>query len=481
MADPRGFLKFDRYENKGRPLDERRHDWQEVYGGLPTPVVQRQALRCMDCGVPFCQSNNGCPVDNLIPEWNDLVSRGLWREALERLHATNNFPEFTGRLCPAPCEAACVLNLHSDAVTIKSIERTIIDRGFEEGWVRPLPAEFRTGRRVAIIGSGPAGLAAAQQLARMGHDVTVFEKAPRIGGLLRYGIPDFKMEKSLIDRRMQQMSEEGVVFKTSICVGRDIMPEQLLRDFDAIGLAIGAEQARDLQVPGRELAGVHFAMDYLSEQNRVVSGEATGQFSDLARIDAAGKNVVIIGGGDTGSDCLGTAIRQGAKKILQFEIMPRPPQSRAADNPWPYWPMIMRSSHAHDEGGMREWSLSTKMFVGENGQVKKLIAERVQRVGSRFEPIPDSTMEFDADLVLLAMGFTGPVTEPLLSSLGVARDARGNVAADPSGCTTNPKIFAAGDVRRGASLIVWAIAEGRRMASSIDQVLQARATSAVSL
>jgi glutamate synthase (NADPH/NADH) small chain len=423
----------------------------------------------MDCGVPFCQSHNGCPVVNLIPEWNDLVHRGRWKDALKALHTTNNFPEFTGRLCPAPCESACVLGINEAPVSIRVIEWNIIDKGFDEGWVQPILSPYNTGKTVAVVGSGPSGLACAQQLARAGHRVTVFEKADRIGGLLVYGIPDFKMEKWVVDRRLEQMKAEGVEFCTNVEVGRDLSGEELQRRFDAVCLAMGAEQARELPVPGRELKGIHLAMDYLIQQNK----RNTGQVITDEPITAKGKRVVIIGGGDTGSDCLGTTHRQGCVEVHQFELLPEPPPQRADSTPWPLWPMQLRTSHAHEEGCDRQWSVSTTRFTGHNGHVTKLHGRRVTFENGKFTPLPNSDFEMNVDLVLLAMGFTGPVKNGLLDSLGVAYDARGNVLVDQNFMTSVPSVFAGGDVRRGASLIVWAIAEGRKMAASVDQYLQA--------
>lgn len=504
MVSINGFRRHPREDIRRRPVAERLGDWQEVYEQPDLKKIKIQGARCMDCGVPFCQSNSGCPLHNLIPEWNELIQDASeaghadaldhkrWQEALVRLHATNNFPEFTGRLCPAPCESACVLGLNSQPVAIKSIEQTIIETGFAKGWITPQPAAVRTGRKIAIIGSGPAGLAAAQELARRGHAVTVFEKAAQVGGLLRYGIPDFKMEKNVIDRRIRQLEAEGVEFRTSTCVGTDISFTDLRTQYHAIGLAIGAERPRDLPIPGRELAGIHFAMDYLIEQNRAISGEDVSATHVHAHanvnanstvlnahtaINAHGKNVIIIGGGDTGSDCLGTALRQKARSVHQFEIMPTPPSERSPQTPWPQWPLQLRSSHAHEEGGKRVWSISAKRFAGEQGRVTKLIAEHVELVNGSFRKVADdkddeAEITYDADLVILAMGFTGPQEGPLLSGLGLKRDAHGNVATDADHMTSEPGVFAAGDVRRGASLIVWAIAEGRRMAAAMHRKMR---------
>jgi len=469
MADPKGFMKYAREGPKRRPVELRVLDWKEFYEPISEEKLQTQGARCMDCGVPFCQSTNGCPVVNLIPEWNDLVHRGRWLGALKALHTTNNFPEFTGRLCPAPCESACVLGINSDPVSIRVIEWNIIDRGFNEGLVQPILPTAKTGKTVAIVGSGPAGLAAAQQLARAGHTVTLFEKADRIGGLLRYGIPDFKMEKWVIDRRLEQMQAEGVIFKTNVNVGKDISGEELRREFDVIGLTLGAEQARELPIPGRELKGIHLAMDYLTQQNKRNAGDTITD----EPITAKGKRVVIIGGGDTGSDCLGTTHRHDCSEVHQFELLPEPPPERAGSTPWPLWPMQLRTSHAHEEGCDRQWSISTTKFTGHNGQVTKLHANRVKFENGKFMPIPNSDFEMDADLVLLAMGFTGPVKNGLLDSLGVKYDARGAVAVDENFMTNLDGVFAGGDTKRGASLIVWAIAEGRKMAAGIDKYLHA--------
>ncbi len=474
MADPRGFLKFSREGPVRRPVENRVQDWREFYAPMAEETFKTQGARCMDCGVPFCQTETGCPVDNLIPEWNDLVNRGRWQDALKALHATNNFPEFTGRLCPAPCESACVLGLIDQPVAIRHIEQEIIDRGFANGWVVPIRPLSQTGNRVAIVGSGPAGLAAAQQLVRAGHTVTVFEKADRVGGLLQYGIPDFKMEKWVLNRRLDQMQAEGVTFQVNTDVGRNISVVTLKKDFDAVCLAGGAMVARDLPVPGRELGGVHLAMEYLTQQNRVNQGD---DIDPAALITAKDKRVVILGGGDTGSDCLGTAHRQGAKEVYQFELLPEPPQDRDVSTPWPQWPMMLRTSHAHEEGCNRDWSVSTTHLASTNGMVSALHAVRVE-----FKPdehgrqqmvtIPESTFEIGVDLVLLAMGFVRPEGEGLLHDLGVTLDARGNVSVDEQYMTSVPGVFAAGDMKRGASLIVWAIAEGRKAAAHIDVFLR---------
>jgi glutamate synthase (NADPH/NADH) small chain len=471
MGKATGFIEIRRRKHPSRPVDERLQDWQEVYLPYPTGELEAQGARCMDCGIPFC--HQGCPLGNLIPDWNDLVYKDRWRAAIDRLHATNNFPEFTGKLCPAPCEGACVLGINDDPVTIKSIEATIIDRAFAEGWVTPTPPETRTWKKIAIVGSGPAGLAAADQLNRAGHSVTVYEKADRIGGLLRYGIPEFKMEKRVLDRRLALLEAEGVVFRPGVNVGVDLPAARLRGDFDAVLLAGGAGQPRDLPVPGRELSGVHFAMEYLTQQNRRCEGDAIG---DDAVITAKDKHVIIIGGGDTGADCLGTAHRQGATSVHQLELMPMPPQTRAADNPWPQYPYVFRVSSAHEEGGERLFAVSTQHFSGDGqGRVKALHGVKVEVVKQddrvSFVPVPESEFELPADLVLLAMGFTGPDKGPLLGDLGVTRTDRGNVARNAQWMTNVPGVFTAGDMQRGQSLIVWAIAEGRSAARAIDQFL----------
>jgi glutamate synthase (NADPH/NADH) small chain len=466
MGKTTGFLEYQRETAERRPVAQRINDWFEVYLPFPAESAQKQGARCMDCGVPFCHS--GCPLNNLIPDWNDLVFRGEWREAVRQLHATNNFPEFTGRICPAPCEASCVLGINAPAVTIKQIERLIVDRGFEEGFIKPEPSPVRTGKRVAVVGSGPAGLAAAQQLARAGHDVTVFEKSDRIGGLLRYGIPHFKMEKHLIDRRLEQLRAEGVKFEVNADVGGNVPVEDLRKEFDAILLAGGAGQPRDLKAPGRELQGIHFAMDFLPQQNRRNQGDVV---PDEGAILATGKRVVIIGGGDTGADCLGTSHRQGALSVTQFELLPKPPDDRSPSTPWPLWPMQLRVETSHEEGGLRDWSVSTLAFTGdEQGRVKQLHALRVGPQ-PKFEPQPGSEFTLDADLVLLAMGFLGPVRSGMIDKLGVALDQRGNVATDENYMTSEAGVFAAGDMRRGQSLVVWAIAEGRKAARGVERYL----------
>ncbi len=469
MADPRGFLKAGRATAPYRPVDERVHDWKELYPDTPgrvlLPIISEQAGRCMDCGIPFC--HQGCPLGNLIPEWNDLVWRDDWRAAIERLHATNNFPEFTGRLCPAPCEAACVLGINQPAVTIKNVEVAIIDRAWDAGWVQPQPPDRLTDKTVAVVGSGPAGLAVAQQLTRAGHTVAVYERADQPGGLLRYGIPEFKMEKHHLDRRLDQMRREGTVFRSGIDVGVDRTGDELRRRYDAIVLAVGATAWRDLPIPGRDLAGVLQAMEYLPPANRVALGDRVE-----GQVTAQGKHVVIIGGGDTGADCLGTAHRQGALSVTQLEIMPQPGDARPEVTPWPTWPLIMRTSPAHEEGGERVFSVSTQHFVGdEQGRVRALRLVEVRPAGRGFEPVEGTEREIPADLVLLAMGFVGPERSPLLDQLGVQLDERGSVARDASYATNVPGVFVAGDAGRGQSLIVWAIAEGRACAAAVDTYL----------
>ena len=464
MGKDTGFMEFTREMPKRRPVTERINDWFEIYLEFAEDKVRSQGARCMDCGVPFCHT--GCPVNNIIPDWNDLVYRGRWREAGRVLHSTNNFPEFTGRICPAPCEASCVLGINEPPVTIKQIEKTIVERGFTEGWIRPEPPAARTGKRVAVVGSGPAGLAAAQQLCRAGHWVTLFEKNDRIGGLLRYGIPNFKMEKHLIDRRLEQMTAEGVEFRPNSHVGGNVPVEDLRKDFDAILLSGGAEWPRDLKVPGRELRGIHYAMEFLPQQNKVCEGDTVAD-----QILATGKRVVIIGGGDTGADCLGTVHRQKPVSVHQFELLPMPPQERSPLTPWPLWPMQLRIEGAHEEGGVREWSMATTSLTGdENGNVKQLHGVRVGPP-PKFEPIPGTEFTMDADLVLLAMGFLGPVRGGMIEQLGVSLDPRGNVATDENYMTSVPGVFAAGDMRRGQSLVVWAISEGRKAARGVDGYL----------
>jgi glutamate synthase (NADPH/NADH) small chain len=464
MGKTTGFLEYTREVPDRRPPADRINDWFEIYQPFPEDRIRQQGARCMDCGVPFCHT--GCPVTNIIPDWNDLVWRGRWHEAIRVLHSTNNFPEFTGRICPAPCEAACVLGISEPAVTIKNIEKTIVDRAWAEGWIVPEPPAFRTGKRVAVVGSGPAGLAAAQQLTRAGHWVTVFEKSDRIGGLLRYGIPNFKMEKHLIDRRIEQMRAEGVIFTPNAHIGVNVPVSDLQREFSAILLAGGAEYPRDLRIPGRELKGIHFAMEFLPQSNKVCEGDTV-----VDQIRATGKRVVIIGGGDTGADCLGTSHRQHASHVTQFELLPKPPDSRAPHTPWPLWPMQLRMESSHEEGGLRDWSVSTVRFSGdEHGNVKKLHGVRVGPPPA-FEAMPGSEFELDADLVLLAMGFTGPVRGGMIEDLGVALDNRGNVATNANYMSSVPGVFAAGDTRRGQSLVVWAIAEGRQAARGVDEYL----------
>jgi glutamate synthase (NADPH) small chain len=472
VADPRGFMTTGRELPRRRPVDLRLKDWHEVYEELNETTLKKQAGRCMDCGIPFC--HQGCPLGNMIPEWNDLVWRDDWSEAIERLHATNNFPEFTGTLCPAPCEAACVLGINSDPVTIKQVEIEIIDRAWEEGWVRPELPETKTGFSVAVIGSGPSGLATAQQLTRAGHDVTVYEKADRIGGLLRYGIPEFKMEKRRLDRRLGQMAAEGTRFVAGVEVGgtgpHDITVAELQERFDAIVLAVGATAWRDLPIPGRENHGVHQAMEYLPPSNRVQQGDYS-----RSDIDAEGKHVVVIGGGDTGADCVGTAHRQGAASVTQLEIMPIPPADRPASNPWPTYPAVFRVSSAHEEGGERLFSVNTEEFLGDDhGNLRALKLVDVQRVEGKFQPVEGSEREIPADLVFLAMGFLGPQREGLVEALGVELDERGNVVRNASYETSVPNVFVAGDAGRGQSLIVWAIAEGRSAARGVDEKLTGR-------
>jgi len=469
MGKTTGFLEYSRELAPRRPVTQRVNDWFEIYLDLPEETLKKQGARCMDCGVPFCQT--GCPVNNLIPDWNDLVYRGHWKDAVRQLHATNNFPEFTGRICPAPCEASCVLSINQPAVTIKQNEKNIVERGFQEGWIRPEPPKIRTGKKVAIVGSGPAGLAAAQQLCRAGHAVVVYEKADRIGGLLRYGIPQFKLEKHIIDRRLEQMSAEGVKFVTNTEVGKSVSVEDLRCDFDAIVLAGGAEHPRDLKVPGRELKGIHFAMEYLPQQNRRCLGDTVAPEIEIL---ATGKRVVIIGGGDTGADCLGTCHRQKPLSVHQFEIMPKPPDERSPQTPWPLWPMQLRTEAAHEEGGIRDWSIATTKFSGEAEAVKHLHAVHVGPP-PKFEPIPGSDFTIEADLVLIAMGFLGPVRDGMIDQLGVALDSRGNVATDQNYMSSVPGVFAAGDMRRGQSLVVWAISEGRKAAAAVDAYLRTAA------
>ncbi|MDH2917524.1 MAG: glutamate synthase subunit beta [Gallionella sp.] len=479
MGKPTGFMEFDRVNEGYAPVEQRLKHYQEFVAHLSDAEAKQQGARCMDCGIPFC--NNGCPVNNIIPDWNDLVYRGNWKQALDVLHSTNNFPEVTGRICPAPCEAACTLNINNEAVGIKSIEHAIIDKGGENGWVVPQPAQKKTGKKVAVVGSGPAGLAAAQQLARVGHSVTVFEKNSRIGGLMRYGIPDFKLDKRLIDWRMGQLEAEGVKFEVNTFIGKDalgkgvtndakktISPAALQKDFDAVVLAGGSEQPRDLPVPGRELKGVHYALEFLIPQNKEVAGDGKNP------INVAGKHVVVIGGGDTGSDCVGTSNRHGAASVTQIEVMPRAPDQENKAMTWPYWPMKLRTSSSHDEGCTRDWAISTKEFVGENGVLKALKCVRVEFKEGKMVEVAGSEFELKADHVFLAMGFTNPLAQ-VLDAFGVEKDARGNAKAPTDGdkCyqTSVKKVFAAGDMRRGQSLVVWAIREGRQAARAVDEFL----------
>ncbi|TDJ50842.1 MAG: glutamate synthase subunit beta [Nitrospina sp.] len=477
MGSVKGFMEFERETPKPRPVSERLKDKKEVYEPFPLEKYQEQGARCMDCGVPFCQSDVGCPLGNAIPDWNDMVYRNKWEEALSLLLSTNNFPEFTGRICPAPCEGACVLAINEPAVTIRNIEEIIAEKGFENGWMQPNPPKKRTGKKVAIVGSGPAGLAAADQLNQAGHTVTVFEKADRIGGLLMYGIPEFKLEKRIVKRRIDLMEAEGVVFKPNSHIGVNLSGKELLDNFDAVILCCGSEKPRDLPVPGRELDGVHFAMDFLPQQNKRNEGDTVPE--DIS-ITAQDKNVLIIGGGDTGSDCLGTSLRQGAKKVYLFELLDEPPEERNSDNPWPQWPAIMYISSSHAEAPERvtRYNISTKKFTGENGRVKKIHAVKIQfgdpdsETGRRpMEEIPDSDFTLDVDLVLLAMGFVHPVHEGLVKEFGLDLDGRGNVACDAKKMTSVDGVYVAGDMTRGQSLVVWAIAEGREAARSVDESL----------
>jgi glutamate synthase (NADPH/NADH) small chain len=480
MGKITGFMEFERLEEGYKPVSERVKNYKEFVIGLDDSQAKAQSARCMDCGTPFC--NSGCPVNNIIPDFNELVFQGDWKNAIEVLHSTNNFPEFTGRICPAPCEAACTLNVADDAVGIKSIEHAIIDRAWQEGWVKPRPATHKTGKKVAVVGSGPAGMAAAQQLARAGHDVTLFEKNDRIGGLLRYGIPDFKMEKSHIDRRAEQLVAEGVTLKTGVMVGHlpegskvtnwskeTISPEQLQKEFDAVLLAGGSEQSRDLNVPGRDLSGIHFAMEFLPQQNKVNAGD---KLKDQLRAD--GKHVIVIGGGDTGSDCVGTSNRHGAKSVTQFEVMPQPPEEENRPLTWPYWPLKMRTSSSHEEGCTREFAISTQEFVGEKGKVTGLKTVEIEFKDGKMVNVPGTEKTYPADMVFLAMGFVNPVTT-ILDAFGVDKDNRGNAKASTEftgGYATNvAKVFAAGDMRRGQSLVVWAIREGRQAARAVDEFL----------
>ena len=472
MGNPTGFKEFSREPPERRPVRERLKDSREFYQEWPEQSIRDQGARCMNCAVPFCQS--GCPLGNIIPDWNDLVYRGRWKEALNELHSTNNFPEFTGRICPAPCEVSCVLSINQDPVTIEYIEKAIADRGFQEGWIKPEPPKERSGKRVAVVGSGPAGLACAQQLNRAGHWVTVFERDNYIGGLLTLGIPDFKLDKAVVMRRVDLMAEEGIEFKTGVNVGVNISVDELRRNFDAICLAGGSTKARELDIPGREFKGIHLAMEYLTQQNCIIAGE---HIDANERITAEGKRVVILGGGDTGADCLGTAHRQGAEVVHQYELLAEPPLTRSPNNPWPQWSIILRSSAAHEEGGIRDYSILTKAFTGTNGHVEKLHAVRWEwgppdpSGRPAMKEIPGSEFEIETELVLLAMGFLHPEHEGMLTDLGVELDARGNVKLAPDRMTSIPGIFAAGDMSRGQSLVVWAIAEGREAAHYMDKYL----------
>ena len=471
MGEPTGFIHRPRQTPPRRPINDRVLDYAEFYLQWTEEQARSQGGRCMDCGIPFC--HKGCPLGNLIPDWNDLVYKGQWEKALAALHATNNFPEFTGRICPAPCEASCTLSINTDPVTIEYIEKAIADRGWQEGWIRPQPPSVRTGKKVAVVGSGPSGLAAAQQLNRAGHTVTVFERDSYIGGLLRLGIPDFKLGKLVVERRVQQMRDEGIEFKTGVYVGRNLAVDELILGFDAVVLTIGSTIPRDLEVPGRELKGVHFAMEYLTQQNKLNAGESV---DPAARITAEGKRVVILGGGDTGADCLGTAHRQGAEIVRQFEILPEPPVKRPANNPWPQWPLILRSSGAHEEGGVRDYNILTKGFSGTDGVVEKLHGVRLawdQDATGRYQmrELPETAFDVDADLVLLAMGFLHPERSGLVEALGVELDPRGNIKTNADKMTSREGVFAAGDASRGQSLVVWALAEGREAARGVDLYL----------
>src|SRR3984957_6923055 len=470
MGLPTGFLEIERKDRPYEKVDKRLKSWKEFVLPLPPAEVSKQGARCMDCGIPFC--HNGCPVNNLIPDWNELVRRDRWQEALEVLHSTNNFPEFTGRICPAPCEAACTLNIEDNPVTIKSIECSIVDRGWDEGWIVPLAPARKTGKRVAVVGSGPAGMACAQQLARAGHAVTLFEKADRIGGLLRYGIPDFKMEKRLIDRRMRQMEAEGVECRTGVEVGATLSIKSLLEGYDAVALTGGAEWPRDLEVPGRYLSGIHFALDFLVQQNKRVAGDDEARAAPKGTLSAKGKHVIVIGGGDTGSDCVGTSNRQGAASVTQLEVMPQPPEKEDKALTWPDWPLKLRTSSSHEEGVGRDFAVLTKRAIGSNGKIEALECVRVTWSGGAMQEVPGSTFQLKADLVLLAMGFLGPRTQGMIEESGVALDPRSNIAANVRDYRTSvPKLFAAGDMRRGQSLVVWAIREGRQCARAIDESL----------
>jgi len=475
MGKPTGFLEFERQDRGYEEIEQRRNSWKEFVEPLPDPVMGEQAARCMDCGIPFC--HNGCPVNNLIPDWNDLVYRNQWKAALTTLHSTNNFPEFTGRICPAPCETSCTLNIDDSPVTIKSIECAIVDRGWKEGWIQPIVQPKKTGKRIAIVGSGPAGLACAQQLTRAGHDVTLFEKTDRIGGLLRYGIPEFKMEKRLIDRRINQMQAEGVEFRTNVEIGADISVDVLLDGYDAIALTGGAEFPRNLEVEGRGLDGIHYAMEFLTQQNKRVAGDSEPVAAPGGTISAAGKHVIVVGGGDTGSDCIGTSVRQGAASIVQLEIMPRPPEKENKALTWPNWPLKFRTSSSQEEGCDRDWSVLTRRAIGENGRIEAIECVRVEWIKDdsgrmQMQDIAGSEFTLEADLLLLAMGFLGPHKEGMLTQSKVELDGRGNVLANTNDYqTTITKIFSAGDMRRGQSLVVWAIREGRQCARAVDEFL----------
>lgn len=468
MGKPTGFKEYVRELPKSRPAEQRIRDYRELAEPFPDDKLRNQAARCMNCGVPFCHT--GCPLGNIIPDWNDLVYRNRWREASEQLHATNNFPEFTGRLCPAPCEEACVLSISEPAVTIEQIEKSIVEHAFEEGWIVPQLPERRTGKTVAVVGSGPSGLACAQQLNRAGHTVTVFERAARIGGLLRYGIPDFKLEKWIIDRRLRILEKEGIAFKAGVNVGKDLRADELTK-FDAVVLCGGSTKPRDLPIPGRELDGIHLAMDFLSQQNDRVAGATPS----VKEITATGRRVIVIGGGDTGSDCIGTSIRQGAKSVTSFELMPMPREGRPTAQPWPYWPMRLRTSSSHKEGGQRYWSILTKKFIGAGGRLRSLITVNVEAVvvdgKVKFQDVPGTEHEWPTELVLLALGFTGPEPDGIIAQLGLELDRFGNVKSDKNYMTSMPGVFAAGDMRRGQSLVVWAISEGREAARCVDHHL----------
>ena len=478
MGKPTGFLEYGRQDRLYEEVGLRRKSWKEFVEPLPDPALGEQAARCMDCGIPFC--HNGCPVNNLIPDWNDLVYREQWEMALTTLHSTNNFPEFTGRICPAPCEAACTLNIDDNPVTIKTIECAIVDRGWEEGWILPVLPTVKTGKRIAVVGSGPAGLACSQQLARAGHDITLFEKNDRIGGLLRYGIPEFKMEKRLIDRRVDQMQGEGVEFRASVEIGIDISVDSLVEDYDAIAMTGGAELPRNLEIGGRDLDGIHFAMDFLTQQNKRIAGDSEAIAAPGGTISASGKHVIVVGGGDTGSDCIGTSTRQGAASIIQLEIMPRPPEKENKALTWPDWPLKFRMSSSQEEGCDRDWSVVTHRAVGENGRVKAIECVRVEWVTDdsgrmQMQEITGSEFSLDADLVLLAMGFLGPRREGMIVQSGIALDGRGNILANTNDYQTSiDKIFSAGDMRRGQSLVVWAIREGRQCARAVDEFLMGK-------